>query len=62
MLPDGIRNYMSKPWFLSMTMEAAPTPLAAQIASILKPTSSHLCTKDGAKIAEQIGNGMAKHM
>ncbi|THH05272.1 hypothetical protein EW145_g4927 [Phellinidium pouzarii] len=37
-LPDGIRNYMSKPWFLQMTMEAEPSPLAKQIACILKPT------------------------
>ncbi|KAH8116302.1 pyridoxal phosphate-dependent enzyme, beta subunit [Phellopilus nigrolimitatus] len=35
LLPDGIRNYMSKPWFLQMTMDAEPSPLAKQIASIL---------------------------
>jgi len=37
LLPDGIRNYMSKPWFLQMTMEAEPSPLAAQISHVLKP-------------------------
>ncbi|KAI5121890.1 hypothetical protein M0805_001095 [Coniferiporia weirii] len=39
-LPDGVRNYMSKPWFLQMTMEAKPSPLAEQIARILKPVTS----------------------
>lgn len=29
---------MSKPWFLDMTVEAEPTPLAKQISSILKKT------------------------
>jgi cystathionine beta-synthase len=33
---DGIRNYMSKPWFLQMTMEAEPSPLNVQIKNILK--------------------------
>ncbi|KAJ6610218.1 cystathionine beta-synthase [Mycena sp. CBHHK59/15] len=35
-LADGIRNYMSKPWFLSMAMEAEPSALAATIADVLK--------------------------
>lgn len=35
LLPDGIRNYMSKPWFLEMTMSPEPTPLAQKIASVL---------------------------
>ncbi|KZT27889.1 PALP-domain-containing protein [Neolentinus lepideus HHB14362 ss-1] len=35
LLPDGIRNYMSKPWFLELTMNAEPTPLAGTIANIL---------------------------
>jgi cystathionine beta-synthase len=61
-LPDGIRNYMSKPWFLEMTMQAEATPLAAQIADILRPTSSHLATKDGSKIAKEIGVKMKEHM
>ncbi|KAJ7765451.1 tryptophan synthase beta subunit-like PLP-dependent enzyme [Mycena maculata] len=33
---DGIRNYMSKPWFLSVAMEAEPSELTATIASVLK--------------------------
>lgn len=37
LLPDGIRNYMSKPWFSQMTMEAEPSPLAKQIKAVLKP-------------------------
>jgi len=36
LLPDGIRNYMSKPWFLKMALEAEPTPLAHRIASVLE--------------------------
>ncbi|KAI0924534.1 hypothetical protein AcW2_005401 [Taiwanofungus camphoratus] len=40
LLPDGIRNYMSKPWFLKMALEAEPSPLANRIADILKPQSS----------------------
>ncbi|KAJ7281507.1 tryptophan synthase beta subunit-like PLP-dependent enzyme [Mycena rebaudengoi] len=35
-LADGIRNYMSKPWFLSMAMQAEPSELAATIADVLK--------------------------
>jgi len=35
LLPDGIRNYMSKPWFLNIAMEAPPSPLAGAIAQIL---------------------------
>ncbi|TDL23767.1 pyridoxal phosphate-dependent enzyme beta subunit [Rickenella mellea] len=35
LLPDGIRNYMSKPWFLRMAMEAEPSPLARDIARIM---------------------------
>ncbi|KLO08054.1 cystathionine beta-synthase [Schizopora paradoxa] len=42
LLPDGIRNYMSKPWFLKMTMEAEQSTLAKQIKSILGPSKSHL--------------------
>ncbi|RDB20835.1 Cystathionine beta-synthase [Hypsizygus marmoreus] len=42
LLPDGIRNYMSKPWFLKIAMEAEPTPLAGVIAQVLqkKPLGS----------------------
>jgi hypothetical protein len=32
----SIRNYMSKPWFLSMAMQAEPSELAATIADVLK--------------------------
>ena len=39
LLKRRIRNYMSKPWFLKMTLEADQTPLAKQIAEILKPAS-----------------------
>jgi hypothetical protein len=33
-----IRNYMSKPWFLKMTMESEPTPLAGLISQVLRNT------------------------
>ncbi|THH18040.1 hypothetical protein EW146_g2875 [Bondarzewia mesenterica] len=36
LLPDGIRNYIGKEWFLKMALQAEPTPLAQQIASVLK--------------------------
>ncbi|KAL0953718.1 hypothetical protein HGRIS_004908 [Hohenbuehelia grisea] len=35
-LPDGIRNYMSKPWFLKIAMEAEPSPLALTISKVLQ--------------------------
>jgi len=35
LLPDGIRNYMSKPWFLKMAMETECSPLASTVAQIL---------------------------
>ncbi|KAM6497156.1 Tryptophan synthase beta subunit-like PLP-dependent enzyme [Amanita muscaria] len=34
-LPDGIRNYMSKPWFLDIAMNSEPTPLSRTIQKIL---------------------------
>lgn len=36
LLPDGIRNYMSKPWFLNIAMQAEPSPLASVVAQILQ--------------------------
>ncbi|KAI0332753.1 cystathionine beta-synthase [Cubamyces sp. BRFM 1775] len=44
LLPDGIRNYMSKPWFLKMALEAEPSPLAQRIASVLKTSKSDVQT------------------
>lgn len=41
---DSIRNYMSKPWFLKMALEAEPTPLAGRIAAILKPGKTDSAT------------------
>ncbi|KAJ3572679.1 hypothetical protein NP233_g2927 [Leucocoprinus birnbaumii] len=35
-LPDGVRNYMSKPWFLKIAMESEPTPLREIIGKILQ--------------------------
>jgi cystathionine beta-synthase len=32
----SIRNYMSKPWFLNIAMEAPPSPLAGAITQILQ--------------------------
>ncbi|PFH50269.1 hypothetical protein AMATHDRAFT_61471 [Amanita thiersii Skay4041] len=36
LLPDGIRNYMSKPWFLNIAMNKEPTPLSALITKVLQ--------------------------
>lgn len=36
-----IRNYMSKPWFLNIAMEAPPSALAGQIADILRTKDTH---------------------
>ncbi|KAG5647811.1 hypothetical protein DXG03_007733 [Asterophora parasitica] len=36
LLADGIRNYMSKPWFLNIALEGEPSPLAGVIAQVLK--------------------------
>ncbi|KAF9054536.1 cystathionine beta-synthase [Panaeolus papilionaceus] len=35
LLADGIRNYMSKPWFLNIALESEATPLADTISKIL---------------------------
>ncbi|KAJ3556182.1 hypothetical protein NM688_g2162 [Phlebia brevispora] len=53
LLADGIRNYMSKPWFLKMALEAEPTPLAKQIADALKNGKSEVKTDTDA-LAEDI--------
>jgi cystathionine beta-synthase len=36
-----IRNYMSKPWFHTMAMEAEPSPLALLIKDVLGSNSNH---------------------
>ncbi|KAF5328887.1 hypothetical protein D9611_014268 [Ephemerocybe angulata] len=41
LLADGIRNYMSKPWFLQIAMEAPPSALAGKIAGILNTKDTH---------------------
>ncbi|TFK86983.1 cystathionine beta-synthase [Polyporus arcularius HHB13444] len=48
LLPDGIRNYMSKPWFLKMALEAEPSPLARRIADVLKTSKSDVQTNVGS--------------
>ncbi|KAJ3796314.1 tryptophan synthase beta subunit-like PLP-dependent enzyme [Lentinula aff. detonsa] len=40
-LPDGIRNYMSKEWFLSRALHREPTPLAHNIAKILQKPNTN---------------------
>ncbi|KAI0741959.1 cystathionine beta-synthase [Daedaleopsis nitida] len=54
LLPDGIRNYMSKPWFLKMALEAEPSPLALRIADILKTSESNVQTN-----VDDIAKGIA---
>lgn len=49
----SIRNYMSKPWFLKMALEAEPTPLSKRISEILKDSPSNL-EKDTEALAEGI--------
>lgn len=44
MFITSIRNYMSKPWFLKMALEAEPTPLAHRIAEVLKTSKSDVQT------------------
>ncbi|KAI0682123.1 cystathionine beta-synthase [Cerioporus squamosus] len=56
LLPDGIRNYMSKPWFLKMALEAEPSPLARRIADVLKTSKSDVQTNVGS-LASGIESG-----
>ncbi|PCH44170.1 pyridoxal phosphate-dependent enzyme beta subunit [Wolfiporia cocos MD-104 SS10] len=58
LLPDGIRNYMSKPWFLEMALEAEPSPLAGQIARILKPQTSSGANVEIASVTD-VAEGIA---
>jgi len=40
LLPDGLRNYIGKDWFLDMALKQEPSPLAQRIAEILdKPAN-----------------------
>ncbi|EKM81768.1 hypothetical protein AGABI1DRAFT_70201 [Agaricus bisporus var. burnettii JB137-S8] len=43
LLPDGVRNYMSKPWFLEMALENSASSLKHTIDQVLgsKPTQEH---------------------
>ena len=43
-LASSIRNYMSKPWFLKMALEAEPSSLAKQISTILQDSKSEVET------------------
>ncbi len=52
-LLHSIRNYMSKPWFLKMALEAEPSPLAKRISDILKESPSQVQT-DSETLAEGI--------
>ncbi|KIY51853.1 cystathionine beta-synthase [Fistulina hepatica ATCC 64428] len=40
LLPDGIRNYMSKPWFTDLAMGAKPSPLRELIDSALEKNAT----------------------
>ncbi|KIP10053.1 hypothetical protein PHLGIDRAFT_101938 [Phlebiopsis gigantea 11061_1 CR5-6] len=53
LLPDGIRNYMSKPWFLKMALEAEPSSLAKQISAILQDSKSGVET-----VSEALAEGI----
>jgi len=41
LLPDGIRNYMSKPWFRDAGIHDKASGLAQQIEGILSPLKAH---------------------
>ncbi|PPQ91868.1 hypothetical protein CVT25_000743 [Psilocybe cyanescens] len=56
LLPDGIRNYMSKPWFLKIAMESEPSPLANTIAKILKTKESVTGAAQIASVHEESGS------
>lgn len=63
LLPDGIRNYMSKPWFLDMAMHSEPSPLSDVISKVLQGATislpeRHVNSHHGARIN---GTGTAKH-
>ncbi|KAI0704271.1 cystathionine beta-synthase [Cytidiella melzeri] len=63
LLPDGIRNYMSKPWFLKMALEGEPSPLAKTIAKILQQSPSEVHTDSDAladNIAERTRSAIPK--
>jgi hypothetical protein len=57
-----IRNYMSKPWFLEMTMQAEPSQLAGRIQQILKPMKSELMRRNGEEVAREIKDNMRQGM
>lgn len=52
---NRIRNYIGKEWFLEMTLQAEPTPLANQISSILKKPSGSNKDETGRGLPN--GNG-----
>lgn len=54
-IAHSIRNYMSKPWFLKMALEAEPSPLAKQISSILSQSPSTVSTD-----VDRLANGIAE--
>ncbi|KAJ3527364.1 hypothetical protein NMY22_g9813 [Coprinellus aureogranulatus] len=41
LLADGIRNYMSKPWFLQIALQAPPSALAGTISNILSTKDTY---------------------
>jgi hypothetical protein len=43
---NRIRNYMSKPWFLKMALEAEASPLSAVISRVLTPTFTSAINAD----------------
>ncbi|CCM02626.1 uncharacterized protein FIBRA_04729 [Fibroporia radiculosa] len=59
LLPDGIRNYMSKPWFLKMALEAEPSVLAKKIASVLRPSKEPSANGIQMNSVDTVANGIA---
>ncbi|KAF4611276.1 hypothetical protein D9613_007052 [Agrocybe pediades] len=54
LLADGIRNYMSKPWFLKSAMESEPSALAGTIQQILNKEDSSETKENGSAVIDSI--------
>ncbi|TFY66260.1 hypothetical protein EVG20_g4830 [Dentipellis fragilis] len=57
LLPDGIRNYIGKEWFLKMTLQAEPTPLAKIIADALQVPTKQVQPEAGPVAVNGKANG-----
>jgi len=49
LLPDGLRNYIGKDWFLDIALRQEPSPLAKRIAQVLDRPAGEDKGKDASK-------------